>query len=219
MILSKFWDKQVKGLDCLKKCIITSIIKWGFYLLLLVVIIFVLYQFSLDIFNEFFSIKKKEELDVELPFFLQFSENLFLYTLPIFIIIGFIKYLELDVFRFISDEGPEPNPEAEYFLHLSKKLFVSSIFSYLVIKIIEQLFYVEEKVNVVFHKAFPNVLELASYGVFLILLIFFILKSNPDSRPDKLKDESIYRNRMKSKDELLNYSKDKYNNDEKKIKK
>ena len=105
---------------------------------------------------------------------LNFVEHLFLYVLPIFILLGFYNYYRYDLrgrlLKFPT--SPEDSKSARNSIQLSKTLFLSSIMAYVIIKIVENLFIV---------KSFNFELEkVISFGVLLVLIMTYLIITHKD---------------------------------------
>lgn len=149
------------GRDILSKKVIDNILYYTINILLVISIFYAVYQLLGDIKDKFW-IKPTED---EFPFVLKFSEHIFLYFLPIFILFGLLNYYKLD-WRRLIDGTNKPNPNAQNSLNLSKKLFFSSVLSYTTLKIIEKLFFKYDE---------KELLQMISIGVFFVILIIFVL--------------------------------------------
>jgi len=154
--------------DFLAKKIIDNLIIYLIYTLLVLSVSYSAFHLISDIVKEFTKVSKAEDF----PFILKFSEELFLYFLPVFILFGLLNYYDLKWKRLINKTN-DPNPKAQNYLDLSKKLFFSSLLSYTSLKIIEKVFFDYEKI--VQKEQFIYI------GVFfLILSIFVILQHGKD---------------------------------------
>jgi hypothetical protein len=167
--------------DILKIDILNYIIKYTLIVLLILTSVFSAYHLGSDLILHF----NHPYDDNHFPFVLEFSENLFLYFLPIFVLFGFLKYYEYDLERYITKSPSIPDENAEEQLHLSKKLFFSSVLSYITIKIIEKIFFDFDSLT---ENNEYYLVELISIGVFYILLITFVLIKN-SAHPKPKKDE------------------------------
>lgn len=143
------------------KKIIDNILFYSINILLVITISYAGYQLFTDILKHFCEIPNHNEF----PFILNFSEHLFLYFLPIFILFGLLNYYDLEWKRLI-DKTNKPNPNAKNYLNLSKKLFFSSLLSYTSLKIIERLFFNSTEID---H------FQMFYIGIFFIALIIFVL--------------------------------------------
>lgn len=116
-----------------------------------------------DLWPEIFSKRAHEEKQM-----LQFAEHIFLYLIPFFIITGFYSYYIQTIRHFLDNRSFIIKPDkASELLNISKNLFLTSILSYSLIKIIEYLF--KEDNNEI------NITAILSYGAFIIILMTFIL--------------------------------------------
>jgi hypothetical protein len=96
------------------------------------------------------------------------AEHIFLNMLPVFIVFGFFNYYKSNI-RVALLDGNMHNVSDEMStkaMNLSKHLFISSIISYVLIKIIEQI-------------AAPvddfSIIRLVSFGIFLLITIAFFV--------------------------------------------
>ena len=97
------------------------------------------------------------------------AENIFLYLLPVFILFGFFNYYKTNTSIYLLNGNKERiNEEASTrSMNLTKMIFISTIISYLVIKIIEQIFYSEQHLDFL-----P---KMGAAAVILMLSMFFFL--------------------------------------------
>lgn len=158
-VINEFFKETFR--EIFSKKIIDNLIYYLIISLLLVTILYAGYQLINDIKKHFFELPQKENF----PFILEFSENLFLYFLPIFILFGLLNYYDLEWKRLIN-KTDKPNPSAKNYLNLSKKLFFSSLLSYTSLKIIEKLFFDYSEID---H------FQMFYIGIFFISLIIFVL--------------------------------------------
>jgi len=98
---------------------------------------------------------------------LETVEHIFLYLLPLFIILGFFHYYKNNARYSLVDKstGTVEEESSTKSMNITKVLFVSSIISYVIIKIIEK----------VLIEGVINPIQLTSYGILLLLLITFYL--------------------------------------------
>lgn len=157
--INEFFKESFR--EFLSKKIIDNIIYYLINSLLLITMIYAGYQLINDIIKHFFELPQKDDF----PFILEFSEHLFLYFLPIFILFGLLNYYDLEWKRLIN-KTDKPNPSAKNYLNLSKKLFFSSLLSYISIKIIEKLFFDYSEID---HFQMFNI------GIYYIALMIFVL--------------------------------------------
>lgn len=156
--------------DFLSKKMLDNLLYYTIISLLITSSAYATYQLLSDIKEKFWS----RQTDDDFPFVLNFSEHLFLYFLPIFILFGLLNYYKLE-WRRLIDGTNEPNPNAQKSLNLSKKLFFSSILSYTSLKIIEKLFFK-------FNEISPN--QMFYISVFFVLLIAFVLIQHHQSKSE-----------------------------------
>ena len=99
-------------------------------------------------------------------------EELFLIILPVFIFVGFYIYYLLR-YRNIISTNKEISSELKQFanksLHLTKSLFLSSIISYTIIKILDAISKESTLTD-------TTIIKLISYGLFFLILLFYYLK-------------------------------------------
>jgi len=166
--LKEVWAKLNKFLkesfrNFLKKKIIDNIISYTLYFL---IILSSIYAFK-NLVSKLVSQINLKEAKETFPFVLEFSEYLFLYFLPLFILFGFLNFYKLEWKRQLG-AGNKPDPKAEEKLNLSKKLFFSSVLSYITLKIIDILFFKFEEYDLSYY-------NMGSIGVFFILILIFII--------------------------------------------
>ncbi|WP_430409288.1 hypothetical protein [Kordia sp.] len=100
---------------------------------------------------------------------LEIAEHIFLYLIPIFILIGFYNYYKFDLRHKLIDKGIPRGVDKKAItdsIHLTKSLFLSSIISYVIIKSIEKIFFYTKDSK-------PDLKSLISYGVFLVILMIY----------------------------------------------
>lgn len=160
-VINKFLKDSFRGF--LKKKIIDNLISYTLYFLIILSSIYALINLTSK------SIKhlKIENKPDEFPFVLEFSEYIFLYFLPIFILFGILNFYKLEWKRQLGNSN-KTDPNAANKLNLSKKLFFTSVFSYMTLKIIDILFF--DYVKYTF-----NSFHMISIGVFFILILLFIV--------------------------------------------
>lgn len=168
--IKEIWAKINKLLketlrEVLTKKIIDNILIYSIYFLIIMVILFGAINLIGELLNNF-PVKDRND---SFPFILEFSEKLFLYFLPIFILFGLLNFYELEWKRQINQSN-KPNPLAEKNLSLSKKLFFSSVLSYLSLKIIDLLIFNFEKVI--------NNIQLLGIGIFFITISLLVIFQN-----------------------------------------
>lgn len=127
-----------------------------------------------------FSKKTISNKDLKL---LQSIEHLFLYLIPILLFLGIFKYYQYNYGDyFVNGYGRTDDNEkekAEDSIKLTKTLFLSSIMSYVIIKIIEKLFFENIK----------DINSIISYGIFLLLIMTYLILSHNHKPP--LSDKNI----------------------------
>jgi len=111
---------------------------------------------------------------VEETMILEHAEKIFLYLLPIFIVFGFYIYYNSNIKIYFYDGKilPEDQQASVKSMNLTKSIFVSSIISFTVIKVIDELFF----------NAKPDHFLLYASGVLLLILMgYFILLNQHNS--------------------------------------
>jgi len=108
---------------------------------------------------------------------LEVVENIFIYLLPLFIIFGFYNYYKYTTSIIITDGNYNDidNNDALKYLNASKIILVSSLLSFAIIKVLEKVFISDVQ----------DIVSLISYGVFLIILITFLLLLHSSDINDK----------------------------------
>lgn len=98
---------------------------------------------------------------------LTISEHIFLYILPVFIVLGFYTYYRNFVrIKFLNGRVEENDiHRSNEIMDNSKTMFLSSLVSYVIIKCIEKI-YVSNS---------SNIIQLIAYGLFLIILLSYYL--------------------------------------------
>lgn len=119
------------------------------------------YQLVFDVVENF----AKHPARDEFPFILTFSEHIFLYFLPVFILFGLLNYYKFELRPYLLNNH-EQSRSGEKHLQLSKKLFFSNVLSYTSLKLIEELFFDFSK---------TNSMQLIAIGVFYFLLVGYVL--------------------------------------------
>lgn len=162
-IINKFLKESFR--QFLTQKVIDNLIIYSIYFLLISVILFASFHLFSELYNNFIN---KQHSD-DFPFILEFSEKIFLYFLPIFILFGFLNFYDLEWKRQINNSN-RPNPLAQKNLTLSKRLFFSSVLSYLSLKIIDLLFFnFKEKTDII---------KLIGIGIFFIILSILVIIQN-----------------------------------------
>lgn len=141
------------------------------YVLLVLSVCYAGYQLIFDVVENFIKHPARDEF----PFILTFSEHIFLYFLPVFILFGLMNYYKFELRTYLLNNYEETK-SGEKPLQLSKKLFFSNVLSYTSLKLIEELFFD-------FSKANP--MQLISIGVFYFLLVSFVLLQAAGSKSEK----------------------------------
>ncbi|MBK7706588.1 MAG: hypothetical protein IPJ30_12635 [Acidobacteria bacterium] len=98
---------------------------------------------------------------------LETAERIFLYLMPVFIVLGFYNYYRFTMHVVLQGRNISPaNHESSVrTMDLSKTLFLSSIISFVLIKGIEELFY----------SSVANVTKLAAFRILLLMLMTYFL--------------------------------------------
>lgn len=152
--LSKILDKIIIGI---------------FYLLFVVTLAYSVYGI---VYEDLYCnlLCDKQKLD---EFVLTFAEHIFLYLLPFSILLGFYSYyIETIHYKLNNRDSEISVADAKKLLDTSKTIFLSSVLSYTLIKTVQKLYY--EK-----HLELINVI---SYGVFLLVLMTFIIIYNKSKK-------------------------------------
>jgi len=146
--------------------VINGLILLLFYILILSTIIFAGYSVGITIL-EFFT--KHDDKDTSI---LKISEHIFLSLLPIFIVLGFFQYYRNNAENsLITNNFPRNSDEnSTKTMNLTKTLFLSSIISYLVIKIIEMIFYPPDNTPFDFWKILIAIILLTFLMIYYISL-------------------------------------------------
>jgi hypothetical protein len=147
--------------------IIDNIIVYTFYILLVTTSLFASISLTGDICGHL----GEKMVSSDFPFILTFSEHLFLYFLPVFILYGLLTYYQRGLRKFndsFSKLDSQQFENSEVALHLSKKLFFTSVLSYITLKIIEILFFKFDEYK-------NSTKQLISIGVFYVLIIIVIM--------------------------------------------
>jgi len=141
------------------------------YVLLVLSVGYAGYQLIFDVVENFVKHPARDEF----PFILTFSEHIFLYFLPVFILFGLMNYYKFELRTYLLNNY-ESSKSGEKPLHLSKKLFFSNVLSYTSLKLIEELFFDFSK---------TNAMQLIAIGVFYFLLVAFVLLQAAGSKSEK----------------------------------
>lgn len=119
-------------------------------------------------FEEIIKLKTKEKDLTSL----KFIEHIFIFLIPLLVVIGLYFYFEANYESKLKGRGKNDEKSVKHSrdaLNLTKSLFISSMMSYVIIKIIEKLFFEDASVGLD---------KLISYGVFLTLLMLYLLISH-----------------------------------------
>ncbi|MFN0188265.1 MAG: hypothetical protein ACKVQV_06145 [Bacteroidia bacterium] len=121
--------------------------------------------------NNIYSIESKKDKDLVL---LKFAEHIFLYLIPLFIVFGFYSYYYFEFRRILLKLplSPADSINSKATISITKTLFLSSILSYSIIKIIEKIF-IEDNLKI---------LNIAAYGVFLMILMIYLLLTHNSNK-------------------------------------
>jgi hypothetical protein len=97
---------------------------------------------------------------------LQIVEYVLFYLLPLLFLIGLFGFYKNSLQNYFvpKEYHTDPNESIRTF-NISKKIFLSSVLSYVIIKVIEEVFFIKNN----------EIENLISYGVLLFLLMTFIL--------------------------------------------
>lgn len=172
------------GVNFLSK--VDKVIRWGlhgiimvsFYLLLFSSVIFATWKIGSGLrklaFAEPYAVETQQDKNIAknqhgIEIF-EPAENIFLYLLPVFILFGFYNYYKTNTSIYLLNGNKDRINEevSTRSMNLTKMIFISTIISYLLIKIIEQIFYGDEKLELMYRLY-------ASGGVLLLLMTFFLL--------------------------------------------
>lgn len=169
--MEEFWVKVNKFLKedfrkFLLKKVIDNLVAYTIYCLIIISSLVAVVKLS----SKGIDVLLSEKGDDMFPVVLEFAEYIFLYFLPIFILFGILYFYKLEWKRQMGD-GNKPDPNAQEKLNLSKKLFFSSVLSYVTLKIVEILFFKHKD----FDFSSPHVI---SIGVFFFGVMLFIVLSN-----------------------------------------
>lgn len=166
--------------------IIDNILVYTFYILIIITSFYAACTLILDAISLISDICWKfgdKSADSKFPYILTFSEHLFLYFLPVFILYGLLAFYQRGLSKYTDTFAKQDSKQfenSEVALHLSKKLFFTSVLSYISLKIIEILFF-----NFKEDENSPT--KLISIGIFFIFLIIVIIlhtHKNKDSKND-----------------------------------
>jgi hypothetical protein len=108
---------------------------------------------------------------------LSFIEHIFIYLIPVLIFLGLYFYYRINYqprFTTTKDYGDAEISKSKDSIQLTKTLFLTSIMSYVIIKIIEKLFLSSDEEL--------NFIEVFSYGMFLFLIMFYLIHSHKNHK-------------------------------------
>jgi hypothetical protein len=115
---------------------------------------------------------------------LKIIEHIFVYILPFLVLLGLYYYFESNFKTKLINSGIsdiEDIEQSKSNLNTTKTLFISSMMSYTVIKIIEKLF-IEKASNL-------DTKYLIAYGIFLLLLMTYLILSHNHDKPKEEKEK------------------------------
>lgn len=144
----------------IQRHIIDKLVLLLFYLLMIVTIIYGGYNVLHSIYEAFQNLKDDTMI-------LKVAEHIFLNLLPMFIVFGFFHYYKTNIRVFLL-EGNTYSVDDEFStktMNLTKILFISSIISYVLIKIIEE----------VFIHGTNDIVRLISFGALLLILMGYFI--------------------------------------------
>lgn len=117
---------------------------------------------------------------------LEIIEHIFIYLIPLLVFLGLYFYYKInfeDQFVGIGSQTKEYIQRTKDSLQLTKTLFLSSIMSYMIIKVIEKVILVDEKTEL-------DNIKLIAYGIFITLIMVYLLISHiVDSKADNKEDK------------------------------
>ena len=145
----------------IQRHIIDKIVLILFYFLMIITMTYGGYNIFHSVFEAFKNLNDETMI-------LKVAEHIFLNLLPIFIVFGFFHYYKTNIRVFLL-EGNTYSVDDEVStktMNLTKILFISSIISYVLIKIIEEVFIIKTH----------DLIRLISFGtLLLILMTYFIM--------------------------------------------
>ncbi|MEP0265488.1 hypothetical protein [Dokdonia sp.] len=115
---------------------------------------------------------------------LKIIEHIFVYLLPFLVLLGLYYYFESNFKTKLINSGStdiEDIKQSKNNLNTTKTLFISSMMSYTVIKIIEKLF-IEKSSGL-------DLKYLVAYGIFLLLLMMYLILSHNHSLSEDEKNK------------------------------
>jgi hypothetical protein len=177
-VVLKWFIKSIKNLfDFLEfdsKKIVHFIIILFFYLTIIAITISIGYKIYEELLH--FLYPKENDLGDEVLMIFKLIEHIFLYLIPLFIIFGFFNYYKLDLKLTLLDKGRPQEIDRDTTtasIYLTKTLFLSSMMSYVIIKIIEKVFLLEKDAEFNY-----SILQLISYGVLLFMIMTYMILSH-----------------------------------------
>ncbi|MGN6417458.1 MAG: hypothetical protein ACTHMC_08205 [Pseudobacter sp.] len=153
-------NKIIMNINDAIKWVIHAIILGLFYLLIAFAIGFGAWSITLDFIK---LVKEKSEgMDIFKP-----AEHIFLYLLPVFIIFGFFNYYRSNTSIYLlggnkKDIDEEKSTES---MNLTKKIFISTIISYILVKCTEEIFFGD----------CSNMFRLSGAGILLLMLMAYYI--------------------------------------------
>ena len=148
--------------------LIDKLIYISFYVLLVASVLYAVSSILFSIYKAVFHAETPDTMvndgDTSI---LKTAEHIFLYLLPVFIVFGFFHYYKNHSRISLLDGVPDSNDDVNSTktMNLTKILFVSSIISYVLIKVIEE----------VFVKKTVDITRLVAFGLFLVMLMGYFL--------------------------------------------
>ena len=123
---------------------------------------------------------KSDDKDIKA---LKLIEHIFIYLLPFLVLIGLYFYFEANFKNKLL--GNEPNENeieiSKKTLNATKYLFISSIMSYIIIKIIEKVLLIPKEEDL-------NITKIIAYGSLLFLLMLFLILSHKGEHSNNSKE-------------------------------
>jgi hypothetical protein len=166
--LHDFWESLRKIADRT----IDKLIYISFWILLVATTLYAVKNILLTIWESSSSDSHKSETLI-----LQTSEHIFLYLLPIFIVFGFFHYYKnnsrISLLGGFSNRNDSDN--ATKTMNLTKMLFISSIISYVLIKVIEEIFVIKTM----------DLTRLISFGLLLLMLMAYFIFLERHEKPSR----------------------------------
>ncbi|HRH48286.1 MAG TPA: hypothetical protein PLP23_06030 [Panacibacter sp.] len=168
---TEFWEELPKGIE---KNFIHRILLAIFYCLILATAIYALVGICWETIHKVHDIFTTEIKATE---FLKYVEDMFLFTLPLFIVFSFVSYYKSTIAIKLTggDTRDIDHDGAMKSLNNSKFILLSSLLSFTIIKIVDNLF---EDVEI-------SIDRLVSYGALLIILMVYILLQHRNAHDKK----------------------------------